>query len=126
MDDEELIRDIAGEMIRSLGHEVEVAVNGREAIAKYRDSLQSGNKFDVVILDMTVRGGMGGEEAIKELIKINPDIKTVVSSGYVEGATISEYEKHGFSACLKKPYNLAALNDTLNSLLQCRPDANPQ
>jgi signal transduction histidine kinase/ActR/RegA family two-component response regulator len=117
MDDEELIRKIAGEMIRALGHEVELAVNGREAIDKYRDSLQSGSGFDVVILDLTVRGSMGGEEAIKELLEINPEIKAVVSSGYAEGAAISEYETHGFRACLKKPYNIAALKKTLNSLL---------
>lgn len=113
-----MIRNMAGEMIRSLGHKVELAANGQEAIIKYREALTSGDKFDIVILDLTIRGGMGGEEAMKDLLEIDPDIKAVVSSGYVDGEVISEYEARGFIACLKKPYNMASLSDTLNGLLQ--------
>jgi two-component system, cell cycle sensor histidine kinase and response regulator CckA len=117
MDDEELVRNIAGEMLRSLGHEVEFAFNGEEAIAVYRESLQSGRKFDIVILDLTIRGGMGGEEVIKALLAIDPDVKAVVSSGYADSSVISEYQALGFRSCLAKPYSLSVLRDTLNSLL---------
>lgn len=117
MDDEELIRDIAGEMLRSLGHEVEFAINGEEAIAKYRESLLTGAKYDIVILDLTIRGGMGGEEVIKALLEIDPDIKAVVSSGYADSSAISQYQPLGFSACLAKPYSIGKLKDTLNSLM---------
>jgi CheY-like chemotaxis protein len=117
MDDEELIRDIAGEMIRSLGHEVEFAFNGEEAIARYRESLLTGRKFDIVILDLTIRGGMGGEEVIRALREIDPHIKAVVSSGYADSSAISQYQELGFRACLAKPYSVSILKDTLNSLM---------
>ena len=117
MDDEPLVRNIAGEMIRSLGHEVEFAVNGEEAIAMYRKSLLSDSKFDIVVLDLTIRGGMGGEEVIKALLEIDPAIKAVVSSGYADSSAISQYQALGFRACLAKPYSIRVLKDTLNSLM---------
>ncbi|MHB8881425.1 MAG: PAS domain-containing sensor histidine kinase [Thermodesulfovibrionales bacterium] len=117
MDDEQLVRNIAGEMIKTLGHEVTFAENGEEAIAGYRASLLSGRKFDIVILDLTIRGGMGGEEVIKALLEIDPDIKAVVSSGYADSSAISEFQAQGFKACLAKPYSVSALRDTLNSLM---------
>jgi PAS domain S-box-containing protein len=118
MDDEELVRNIVGIMLRALGHEVKFAEDGEEAIAKYREALSSGRRFDIVILDLTIRGGMGGEEALKELLALDPEVKAVVSSGYSDSATISEYEARGFSACLAKPYEVDALKDVLNALLK--------
>jgi PAS domain S-box-containing protein len=118
MDDEELIRNIVGIMLRALGHEVEFAENCEKAIAKYREALSSGRRFDIVILDLTIRGGMGGEETLRELIALDPEVKAVVSSGYSDNATISEYESRGFRACLVKPYEVAALRDVLNVLLK--------
>jgi len=117
MDDEDIVRNIAGVMIRSLGHEVELAINGEEAVAKYREAEKTGRPFDIVIMDLTVRGGMGGEEAINELLQIDPDIKAIVSSGYTVSSAISEYRKIGFRACLTKPYDMVSLNAALNSLL---------
>ncbi|MFI5295614.1 MAG: response regulator, partial [Thermodesulfovibrionales bacterium] len=117
MDDEDIVRNIAGVMIRSLGHEVELVENGKDAIDKYRESMRSGRQFDIVIMDLTIRGGMGGEEAIKVLLEIDPDIKAIVSSGYTESSAISEYGALGFKACLTKPYDIVSLNGTLNSLL---------
>ncbi|MFI5296439.1 MAG: response regulator, partial [Thermodesulfovibrionales bacterium] len=117
MDDEDIVRNIAGVMIRSLGHEVELVENGKEAIDKYRESMRSGRQFDIVIMDLTIRGGMGGEEAIKVLLGIDPDIKAIVSSGYTESSAISGYGALGFKACLTKPYDIVSLNGTLNSLL---------
>jgi PAS domain S-box-containing protein len=118
MDDEELIRNIVGIMLRALGHEVKFAENGEEAVAKYREALSSDSRFDGVILDLTVRGGMGGEETLRELLVMDPDVKAVVSSGYTDSATISEYKSRGFSACLTKPYEVDALGDILNALLK--------
>ena len=117
MDDEEIVRHVAGFMIDSLGHEVEVAEDGTEAIAKYMESMKGGRKFDIVIMDLTVRGQMGGEEAIKELLRIDPDIKAVVSSGYTDSAAVSDYKSLGFRACLSKPYDIDSLNKTINSLI---------
>ncbi len=117
MDDEELIRNIAGEMIKALGHEVEFAEHGEDAVGKYKAALASGNPFDVVILDLTIRGGMGGRETIERLLAVNPDIRAIVSSGYSGDAIVSDYNNYGFSARLTKPYNLQELSGTLNSLL---------
>lgn len=118
MDDEKLIRDVAGAMMKALGHSVEFALNGEEAIDKYRESLSSGRRFDIVILDLTIRGGMGGEETMQRLLEIDPDVKAVVSSGYADSSAICEYEKCGFKACLAKPYQVSTLKNVLRDLLK--------
>ncbi len=117
MDDEELIRDIAGDMIKALDHEVEFAEHGEEAVGKYKAAVESDNPFDVVILDLTIRGGMGGRETIERLLAVNPGIKAIVSSGYSDDAVVSDHRNYGFSARLTKPYNLQELSATLNNLL---------
>jgi CheY-like chemotaxis protein len=117
MDDEDIVRNIAGVMIRSLGHEVEVAEDGEEAIGKYREAIRSGRPFDIVIMDLTVRGGMGGEDTLKEILRIDPNIRAIVSSGYTDSSAIAEYKAVGFRACLTKPYDIDSLNAVLNSLL---------
>ncbi len=117
MDDDELIRNIAGEMIRALGHDVDFAESGEIAYEKYQTAKKSGNPFDIVILDLTIRGGLGGKETIEQLLVIDPGVRAVVSSGYSDDAVVSDYHKYGFSASLTKPYKLEKLKDTLNDLL---------
>ncbi len=117
MDDEELVREIAGKMMEVFGHEVAFAEHGEAAIGKYKAAIESGNPFDIVILDLTIRGGMGGKETIERLLAVDPGIKAIVSSGYSDDAVMSDYQKYGFSACLTKPYKLQELGDTLNNLL---------
>ena len=117
MDDDELVREVAAQMIASLGHTVATAANGEEAIELFRSAREEGRPFDVVILDLTVKNGMGGEEAIRRLREIDPDVKAVVSSGYSDAAVMADYRRHGFSARLNKPYRLEALRDCLLSLL---------
>lgn len=97
---------------------MESAENGEEAIAKYREALSSDRRFDIVILDLTIRGGMGGEETLQGLVALDPEVKAVVSSGYSDSVTISEYESRGFSACLAKPYEVDALEGVINGLLK--------
>jgi len=117
MDDEDFILNIAGEMIRSLGHDVDFARAGESAIEKYRAAKESGNPFDVVILDLTIRGGMGGRETVERLLSMDNNVKAIVSSGYSDDAVVSEYYKYGFRTSLSKPYKLEVLRDTLNALL---------
>jgi PAS domain S-box-containing protein len=117
MDDEPSILDVAGKLINALGHRVEFASQGKEAIEKYRDARQSGQPFDIVILDLTIRGGMGGAETLQKLSEIDPDVKAVVSSGYSSDMVIADYRAHGFKAYLKKPYNIENLQEILNMLL---------
>ena len=73
MDDEDMIRDMARQMLNRMGYEVELAATGHEAIKRYKDARQVGNPFDVVILDLSIRRGLGGEETIKALIETDPD-----------------------------------------------------
>jgi len=117
MDDEELIRGLVTMLLGELGHEVEVAAHGEAALAAYKEAAAAGRPFDLVILDLTVRGGMGGAETVQRLREIDPGVKAIVSSGYSEDAIIADYQKHGFKAFLKKPYDADELRSVLDSLL---------
>ncbi|MDY6973078.1 MAG: HDOD domain-containing protein [Thermodesulfobacteriota bacterium] len=113
MDDEKEIRDIAGEMLKSIGYEVGFAKDGIEALESYRMASESENPFDAVILDLTVPGGMGGKEAIQKLQEIDPDIKAIVSSGYINDPVMVDFRQHGFRDVIAKPYKLAELSVVL-------------
>ena len=113
MDDEKVIRAMASKMINSLGYKTETASNGDEVISKYEESIKNKNPFDVIILDLTIPGGMGGKEAAKKILKINSEAKIIVSSGYTSGAVLSDYKAFGFIEKIDKPYTMASLNEVL-------------
>ncbi len=117
MDDDETIQNLSRELLLALGQEVEIAKDGQEALEKYKGAMASGKRFDIVILDLTIRGGMGGAETLQRLMEIDPAVKAVVSSGYSDDALIAGYQQEGFKAFLKKPYGISALRDTLFSLM---------
>jgi len=117
MDDDELIRDLAKELLEPLGFDVSLARDGTEAIAVYERGLQSGRRIDVLIMDLTVPGGMGGKEAIQALRRIDPGVKAIVSSGYSDDPVMAEYEKYGFAGVLRKPYGPEALVATVEGIL---------
>jgi CheY-like chemotaxis protein/anti-sigma regulatory factor (Ser/Thr protein kinase) len=117
MDDEEIIRTVADELLAAIGHEAAFAENGETALEAYRAARDAGRPFDVVILDLTIRGGMGGLETLIKLMEIDPGVRAVVSSGYSDDAALSNYLEQGFRAFLKKPYNMEELQSTLNALL---------
>ncbi|MCL5422552.1 MAG: PAS domain S-box protein, partial [Nitrospirae bacterium] len=118
MDDERVILDVAGQLIRALGHEVEFAVHGADAIEKYESAEQTGKPFTVLILDLTIRGGMGGIETLKKIREKHPGAKAIVSSGYSENAALSDYARHGFIGVLKKPYTVGGLQAALDEALK--------
>jgi len=117
MDDEEIIRTLSRELVNALGHEVDDAKHGQETLEKYQGAIAAGRPFDIVILDLTVRGGMGGVETIQKLREIDPGVKAIVTSGYSDDAAIAHHVAHGFKAYLKKPYNIDQLRQVLSSLL---------
>ena len=121
MDDDKGIRELAGEILQHLGYRVEFAADGAEAVASYQEALKSSEPFDAVILDLTLRGGMGGKEAIQKLIAIDPDGKGIVSSGYSEDPGITGYEEHGFKGVVAKPYSLEELGEKLSRVLLGKP-----
>jgi CheY-like chemotaxis protein len=125
MDDEEMIRSVAKEMLTRIGFEVEVAGEGAEAVERYEKARDSGKPFDAVILDLTVPGGMGGEETIERLLKIDPGVTAVVSSGYFDNPIMSDCRKYGFKGMVAKPYDLGDLSEALNGALKGRTSVNP-
>lgn len=120
MDDEEVIRDVAGHMLTVLGYEVVSAKDGAEAIRLYQKAYEVGEPFDVVIMDLTVPGGMGGQEAMKRLLEIDPHVRAIVSSGYSRDPVMAEHEKYGFRAVITKPYKIEDLDRTIRQVLSGR------
>jgi two-component system cell cycle sensor histidine kinase/response regulator CckA len=120
MDDKQIVRDAAKWMLGRIGYKVAFAGDGSEAVAIYKEALQSGKPFDAVILDLTVPGGMGGKEAVAELLEIDPNVKAIVSSGYSEDPVMSEFKQYGFKGILEKPYRIEELSKTLSKVIEVR------
>lgn len=118
MDDNIHIRKTSKRMLEHLGYGVCLAKHGNEAITLYKKEQNTGHPFTAVILDLTIPGGMGGEEAIENLIKIDPEIKAIVSSDFSNSPIILNPQKYGFDAALIKPYCLAELSSVLNEILK--------
>lgn len=118
MDDESGIRTGLTQLLEKIGYETDAAADGKSAIEKYRESLQSGNPFDLVILDLTIPNGMGGIQTLGELKMLNPDVKAVMASGYSEGPEIAHFTDFGFSEMLVKPYTIEELSQVLKRALQ--------
>ncbi|HEY1768669.1 MAG TPA: PAS domain S-box protein [Chthoniobacterales bacterium] len=127
VDDEEAIRALVDFTLGRLGYEVSEAGTAVEGIELYRAALEQGRRFDLVILDLTLPGGMGGKEALKKLIEIDPTVTAIVSSGYATDATMSRYEDLGFRGVITKPYEAADLGRTVQEIIQssrleCEPE----
>ncbi|MBN1807834.1 MAG: PAS domain S-box protein [Planctomycetes bacterium] len=117
MDDDKIVRSAAEGMLSYLGYTVETAVDGIDAVTKYRQAMKAGRSFDAVMMDLTVPGGMGGLEATREILASAPGAKIIVSSGYSNDPVISDYREHGFAGVMTKPYNLESLGSALHGVL---------
>jgi CheY-like chemotaxis protein len=117
VDDQEMLREVASAMLEELGYEVVQAEEGRSAIAMYKKALKSENPIDLTILDLTIPGGMGGKETVREILSIKPDAKVIVCSGYSTDSAMARYKDFGFRAAINKPYKFEDLEEAIISVL---------
>ena len=117
MDDEEIIRRLAGDILNYLGYQPDVAANGEEAIGMFQEARDSGEPYDLIIMDLTIPGAMGGKEAIERLLRIDPGVKAIVSSGYSNDPILADSRKHGFSGVVKKPHRVAELSQIVSDVI---------
>jgi PAS domain S-box-containing protein len=117
MDDEEVVRSLVRRLLEQEGHEVELVADGQAAIGAYESAHGQGRPFDAVILDLTVRDGVGGEKTIRELLKIDPAVKAIVMSGYASDPVILDPEHYGFKGVLAKPFDKLKLREILSVVL---------
>jgi len=113
MDDEEMVRELSIQFLSHLGYHVETVPDGETAIKSYRHALIKNNPFKLIIMDLTIPGGMGGKEAVRKIKEIDPDVRAIVSSGYSNDPVLADFKKFGFCAVLTKPYKI----ETLSSLI---------
>ncbi len=117
MDDEEGIRDVVAHMLRAIGYDPTLAADGKEAIDLYSLAMDCDAKYDALIMDLTVPGGLGGKEALQILLQIDPQVKAIVSSGYSNDLVVADYRDWGFLGFVPKPFSIADLGEALNDLL---------
>jgi CheY-like chemotaxis protein len=118
MDDEEVVRQVLGKILRRLGYEVDFALTGQEAIEKYERALAAKMPYDIVIMDLTIPGGAGGREVIEILRKKDPQIRAIVASGYSIDPILSEYKKHGFRGAVNKPFRVNELLGVIQNVMR--------
>lgn len=118
MDDDVIVGDIIKGMLKRLGHEVLLVKDGHEAIALYNEHVKSGRSIDIIIMDLTIPGGMGGKEAVQEVLRINPDANVIVASGYSNDPVMAGYQEYGFKASIVKPFQMVELFKTINSCFE--------
>ncbi len=121
MDDEEMVHLMLGEMLEDMGFDYTLTSDGEQALKEFRQSGKNDRNFDAIILDLTIRGGMGGKETVKEIRKLDPAIPVFVSSGYSEDDAIANPEEFGFTDSLKKPFGMEQLANLLEKHLKKAP-----
>ncbi|MBT8764357.1 PAS domain S-box protein [Desulfohalobiaceae bacterium Ax17] len=117
MDDEQEILDVMADALEFLGYDVDLSKDGREMLEKYKQAMYRGQSYDVVIMDLTVPGGMGGKEAVSELLKIDPKAKAIASSGYSQDQVMAKYKEYGFVGVLAKPYTIDDVAQVISKIL---------
>ena len=118
IDDDEVIRKSAGEVLKRLGYEVNVAKDHAEGINLYAKAMKEKHPYDAVIMDLTIPGSMGGKEAINKLKKIDQDAKVILSSGYSDDRVMSEFRKYGFCGVVAKPYEIEDMAGAIHNALK--------
>jgi len=122
VDDEEIVRKLLKDMLNISGYSVETADDGGMGRDKYLAAKDSKKPYDLVIMDLTIPGGMGGKEAVEEILNIDPAAKVIASSGYSTDPIMAKYQEYGFKGRISKPFRLADLQDEISRVLHLRTD----
>ncbi len=117
MDDEKSLRDVLKRMLSHLGFTTEAVSDGQEAIACFTAAREAGEPFDLVVMDLTVPGGMGGREAAREILAVDPAARLVVASGYSNDPVMAKFRDFGFAGALAKPATLPDLARVIDAAL---------
>ncbi len=118
MDDDEMVISVAGAMLKSFGYEVASAKDGQETIDLYKKALEESQPYSLVIMDLTIPGGMGGKETVTKLKLIDPHLKAIVSSGYSNDPVLAEYRQYGFLGIIPKPFKMSQLSEEVSRVLK--------
>jgi two-component system cell cycle sensor histidine kinase/response regulator CckA len=118
MDDEQMILDIVSRMLTHLGYDVSICTDGSQAIALFTKAKSAGQPFDVVLMDLVIPNGVGGQDAVHTIRKIDPHAKVIASSGHLEHPVMVDHKKFGFVASLEKPYKLERLQQVIDAVIE--------
>ena len=117
MDYEEVIREVCVEFLMGLGYEVESVSDGQAMLDIYRAALRKRTPFDLVIMDLTIPGGMGGEQAMSALLKLDPRARGIVCSGYANDPVMADFKAYGFKDKCSKPFQFTALSQVVKKVI---------
>ena len=118
MDDEVVVRKVATDMLEFLGYTVTACASGGEMLVLYQQALAAGQPFDLVLMDLTIPGGMGGVEAVRRLRLLDPDACAIVSSGYSNDPVFADPAAFGFQGLVAKPYRVDDLGRAVGAVLR--------
>ena len=117
MDDQESVRSTTAKLVRELGYDVETAPDGQRMVEKYREAMNTDKAFSALIVDLTVPGRMGGKEAMRRVLEIDPGAKGIVFSGYSNDPVIADHARYGFKGVVRKPFQPHQLAATLSRVI---------
>jgi len=118
MDDDEVVRNLTVQKLIRLGYESEGALNGEEAVSRFKAAREEGKPFDVVVLDLIVRGGLGGKDTVEMLMEVDPGVKAILTSGHAMDPVLTNFWEYGFLGVIRKPFVIKELDVTIRKVLE--------
>jgi CheY-like chemotaxis protein len=117
VDDDDMIRRMVPQMLAHLGYQAVCAATGEEALVLYQQAQETKLPFAAVVMDLIIKGGMGGQEAMSKLRAFDPEVRVIVSSGYSNAPVMADFQRYGFRGVLAKPYDMAELAAMLQHVI---------